>query len=333
MKISKLLNENRIIGKFVYIIFRTFHSIKNIISAKNEFKLLGDLPPKLYVPFHPNPESNLYGHIQVFKKYLDNTCNLENIHIQHGVILGDLVQDIMKKSFADTIITYSEKRKKKIQSVTSKNIIAVGPYINYAKNRLNPDRMQSLKKDYGKSLLVFPAHSSVERTRISFNHQVLIEKINEIKQKNNIKTVFVNLFYSDCNKTTINFYEKQGFIVCSAGYWLSENFLHNLRTLIELSDITMSNKMGTHIGYCLALGKPHFIFKQEYDELFVGNRSQEDKKQTEKHEYLTKLDTDKIESLFLNDDFNITQDQIDIVDEFWGNSIFHDKTKLKSLLG
>ncbi len=333
MKISKILNENLYAGKIAYLIFKTFHFAKKKISKKQHFLLLGDKKPKLYVPFHPIPESNLFGHSEILKNFINNKSDLVNLHIQHGVILGDLVQDIMKNSFASTIITYSKKRQEKIEQVTGKKVIAIGPYIRYAKNRLSKSEFADMKSKYGKTLLVFPAHSSVDRTKISFNQLQLINKINKIKEQHNVKTVFINLFYSDCDAESIGYYQSYGFEVCSAGFWLSENFVHNLKTIIELSDITMSNRMGTHIGYCLALNKPHFVFKQEHNEQFVGSRSVDDKIQTDKYEYLTNIESHKIESVFLNDDFIITKDQIDIVNEFWGNDIFYDcKTLTKALL-
>lgn len=294
--------------------------------------MLGEKTPKLYVPFHPIPESNLFGHSEILKSYINNKSDLVNLHIQHGVILGDLVQDIMKNSFASTIITYSKKRQEKLAQATGKKVIAIGPYIRYAKNRLSKSEFDDKKSKYGKTLLVFPAHSSVDRTKISFNQMQLIDKIYEIKEEHNVKTVFINLFYSDCDAESIAYYQSHGFEVCSAGFWLSENFVHNLKTIIELSDITMSNRMGTHIGYCLALNKPHYVFKQEHNEQFIGSRSVEDKIQTDKHEYLTNIESDKIESLFLNDDFVITKDQIDIVNEFWGNDIFYSPEELIQIL-
>jgi hypothetical protein len=330
MKISSIINENKFIAKFAYIIFNFFHFVN--FKRNDEFKLLGDLPPKIYIPFHPNPESNLFGHIQVFKKYINFKSDLFNIHIQHGVILGGLVQDIMKSSFANKIITYSENRKNIIKQETKKNVISVGPYIRYAFNRMSNKDFENLKSSFGKTLLVFPAHSSVDRTKISFDQLSLVSEINRIVNKHGIKTVLVNLFYSDCNKELIDYYEQYGYKVCSAGFWLSENFLPNLRTIIELSDFTMSNRVGTHIGYCLALNKPHYIYRQNHNEEFIGKKGQEDLEQTLTNEYYTKLDSDKIETPFLNENFAISAEQIKIVNEFWGNEIYYSPEEMIEIL-
>jgi hypothetical protein len=332
MKISKLFNENIIISKFVYAIFKAFHYIKTRIISKEKFNFLGDLTPKFYIPYHPIPENNLYGHIQVFKNYINNKSDLFDVHIQHGVILGRLIQNVMHNSFANKIITYSESRKYLIQNETNKSVISVGPYIRYAFSRIPIDLINKMKVQNGKTLLVFPAHSSVDRTKISFDQKCFVDKIKDIVEKYEIKTVLINLFYSDCNKESIDYYEQEGFKVCSAGYWLSENFLPNLRTLIELSDFTMSNRVGTHIGYCIALNKPHYIFNQDYKEEFIGLKGQEDLKQTLSNEYYSRIDLDKIESIFMEENFSISNEQIKIVNEFWGNDIFYSPKEMIEVL-
>lgn len=332
MKISKLFNENKTIGKVAYVIFKTYHFLKDKIGTSSEFQLLGDRPPRLYVPFHPNPESNLYGHVEVLKKYIKNKSDLFNVQVQHGVILGELVQKIMIDSYANTIVTYSEKRKIIVKEATGKKVVAIGPYIKYVNNRLSKERFETLKNEFGKTLLVFPAHSAVSRTKVNFDQSSLINKINLVKEKYGVKTVFINLYYADCTIEAINFYENIGFKVCSAGFWLSENFVPNLRTIIELSDFTMSNRVGTHVGYCIALGKPHYIFTQEHNEEFLGQKGLDDLRQTIGNEGLTEIDNQRIEAVFTEEKFVITNDQLAMVNEYWGNNIFYTPEELYNLI-
>lgn len=332
MKISKILNENKIIGQVAHYIFHLIHNIKKTFIKESEFQLSGDKLKGIYIPYHPIPESNLYGHIEILREYTKANKISSNLHIQHGVVLGNFVQKIMFDSFADKIITYSNDRKKLIEKETGKSAIAIGSYIKYAKLRLDKSQFQNMKNEMGKTLLVFPAHSSVDRTQINFDHLNLMKKINEIKKTNNIQTVLINLFYSDFKPATIELYRKEGFEVCSAGYWLSKNFLSNLRTLIELSDITMSNRVGTHVGYCLSFEKPHYIFKQEYKEDFLGEKGKEDLQQVLENEKEERRDTLEIESEFLKDDFIISNKQLEIVNKYWGNDIFYSPDELLKII-
>lgn len=328
MRISKIFNENRTIANIFYYLFRGCHSIRRKFETNRKFDWLGNKPVRFYVPYHPIPESNLYGHIEVLKKYIGYKNDLRNIHIQHGVILGKLVQKIMIDSFAPIIVTYSTKRKKIIEDKTKKKTVAIGPYIKYAKSRLSIEEFEIYKQKVGKTLLVFPAHSSADRSKIHFDIERLVKKVKEIRNLHGIKTVLINLFYSDCTKEVISFYEKEGFKVCSAGYWLSEDFLPNLRTIIELSDLTMSNRVGTHVGYSLCLGKPHYIFKQDYKEDFLGAKGNDDLLQMSGHEKDEQMDNDRIEREFLIDNFVITEGQKSIVNEFWGGDIFYSPDEL-----
>lgn len=50
---------------------------------------------------------------------------------------------------------------------------------------------------------------------------------------------------------------KKKYEVVTAGHYYDYNFLPRLRSIIETSDITMSNNLGSHLGQCIYLNK-HF---------------------------------------------------------------------------
>ena len=54
-------------------------------------------------------------------------------------------------------------------------------------------------------------------------------------------------------------YEKAGFKIVCSGYRDDIFFLGRLRSLIAISDLTVSNAIGTHVPYCLTLEKPHIL--------------------------------------------------------------------------
>jgi hypothetical protein len=75
----------------------------------------------------------------------------------------------------------------------------------------------------------------------------------------------------------------------------------------------MSNSIGTHLGYAVCMGKPHYLFRQE-----IG--------------YDIKIDI-KIDNYTINQYYNvetefcklfghysteITQEQIELVEQYWG---------------
>ena len=93
----------------------------------------------------------------------------------------------------------------------------------------------------------------------------MIKEILSIKLRYGFKTIIVCLFYKDVQRNENTEYEKNNFLVVTAGNRFDDNFLSRLKSIIKLSDMTMSNNVGSHIGYCLALGKAHYIYKQEIE--------------------------------------------------------------------
>jgi hypothetical protein len=66
-------------------------------------------------------------------------------------------------------------------------------------------------------------------------------------------------------------YQKFGIEVVTAGHAFDPLFLPRLRSLIELSDLTVSNCVGTHLGYSVSLGKPHLLVNQDIERVDSKN--------------------------------------------------------------
>ncbi len=84
--------------------------------------------------------------------------------IEHGLYFAEYVlKDECIMPCIDTIYTYSNYRKNAILKEFGKNfdkeIIMVGPYIQYADYFKSKDKLKALKSQLGKILLVFPTHS------------------------------------------------------------------------------------------------------------------------------------------------------------------------------
>lgn len=73
----------------------------------------------------------------------------------------------------------------------------------------------------------------------------------------------IYLYWKDAVLGKDKEYMDNGFTIVTAGYQSDFRFLKRLKTFIKLSDFTMSNAVGTHVGYCVVLDKPHYIFSQK----------------------------------------------------------------------
>ena len=77
----------------------------------------------------------------------------------------------------------------------------------------------------------------------------------------------------------------------------------------------MSNGIGTHIGYSVALNRPHYYFKQDM-KVELAPQVKEDEKIEQ--EYRVQFEKEVVE-LFNQYSLNITEEQKDFVRYHWGN--------------
>ena len=210
---------------------------------------------------------------------------------------------------------------------------AVGPYIAYVQSALSDHKLKLERKRLGKNLLVFPAHS-IRGLKAVYNIKSFCEKIKEISKE--YDSVRVCLFWKDVLLGTAEIYQKYGFEVVTAGHYYDPMFMPRLKSIIETSTMTMSNKLGTHIGYCIYLNKPHLILKTKVDiekidsdgniaEIELGLVQEVRKKDINK-------DVDQIYDLLSENREVITPEQYSFLDKYWGFSEVKSPKQLRKLL-
>lgn len=198
-----------------------------------------------------------YGLNYVVNKALGTTGIVDG-HIEHGVSYTGEIDGPSQK--ADIIITMSEERKEFLSSVLSgKKIIAIGPYIKYVNGIMSDSELKKYKKTLGKVLVVFPSHSTSHIIE-QFNEKRFIQEIENIRNIHQFNTVLVCIYWKDYLVTHAKIYKEQGYKICCAGHIFDPLFLRRLKSIIELSDITMGNSFGTNIGYSVCLSRPFYLF-------------------------------------------------------------------------
>ncbi len=294
------------------------------------------IAPLSYAPDEIVIDNNLYGIAYWLKRYseIDTTKSL-NAYIEHGVYFGNLVREDQKRIPVSSIITYSDVREKHLKEVRiNKEIVKVGPYIHYVDGLLSSEEKGTLKSELGKTLLVFPSHSIIG-VNARFDEDEFIKKIEEVAV--NFDTVLVSLYWVDATKRElVKQYEKRGYKIVTSGHRFDLNFLSRQRTLIELSDYTMSNSVGTHIGYCVYLNKPHYVFKQEVEKLAGTPALQQhfDKVRNDEQLFTEEQEKQEVERAFsfFDSTFGITEEQRKVVDKYWGIEYIRTPQVLKNML-
>ncbi len=273
--------------------------------------------------------NSYYGIGQKLREYSGYTRPI-NACSEHGVYFGDYIDEKeMVKSGLNGLITFSAKRKAFLDDKADVPVHAIGPYIHYAHLLLTDEEIEAKKKELGRTLLFFPDHS-VDRVETEFDTGSLISEIKEFARENGFKTVMVSLFYKDIQIGRAKEYEDEGFIVVTNGYRMDPHFLDRQKTFITLADYTASNAVGTHVGYCVHLGKGHLIFDQEIKynaytqaEMAAVPEASNDKVQRDRAE---------VKSYFIKYSPEITDDQRRIVNKYWGLDCVRTPNEMMSLL-
>lgn len=265
----------------------------------------------------------LYGNNIAIKAALKNNYP-KDLLIEHGYYFGDYV--LLKTLMYKNVVTFSEKRVESINNFLQKNgykkkkitVITVGPYINYAEGLMTERQKAELKKNFGKILLVFPCHS-IEGVIYEFNIKDFIDEIERIKMLDNFNSVFICMYWKDIlDNRYVEYYKERGYKIVTAGHRNDPYFLGRLKDIIDLSDVTMSNSLGTHIGYCLARNKPHYIYNQE--PFIKGARVELEFRQRNNDIYRNSLMLEKKEILdaFATYCNVITEKQVAVFEKYWG---------------
>lgn len=274
----------------------------------------------LFAPFTSeiHEPNDWYGHAKIFKQFLGLPENHQfKFIIEHGLHLVEDILSIELETDLPSFVTYSDFRAQIIKKY-SKVPFCVGPFINYASSSLSIEEILSEKKRLGKSILVFPSHSSGD---LDFHYNIteFCKKVKKIGKKYN--SIRVCLYWKEAQAEHAKYYNSFGFECVTAGHILDPLFLPRLKSIIEISDLTISNVAGNHVGYSIFMNKPHIILPQIHQ---INGRKSEKKLLEEA--WWKSPSYQAIVKEFTNISDKITPRQRSLVNYYWGV----DKIKTKN---
>lgn len=225
------------------------HKIQDYLDAYDLDRSRPHLSPELHKP------NDYYGHMHHLRQYAQENdavdCTLEHGFGSPASMIWEVDQ---KAPFASHWVM-SEQRVAKILARTPKWSIAIGPYLHYAPAALDEDNFAKEKKRLGRSLLVFPAHST-HFNRVQFDAQRFIGKIKEISQ--NYDTVRLCLYWADLDGSFAEICQSEGWEIVCAGHIYDTHFLPRLKSLLSLSEGIVYNTFGTQVAYAAMMNKAQF---------------------------------------------------------------------------
>lgn len=220
-------------------------------------------------------ESLFYGHLKSLVNYAgesyDSGSRLLLPNIEHGIAWVQRVPANVLQPYVHCTVSQGAYRTEAIHAARSwLPHYKVGPYIHYAEPIYSHQTMLSLKKELGRTLLVFPAHT-YELSHVDFAKESFVDSVFD-KYAGDFDTIMVSAYWHDADDDLFEQFEKRGAKVVSSGMRGDFDFIRRLKTIISLSDKAIGNALGTNIGYCECLGVPFEMFYAESTSIDdVGN--------------------------------------------------------------
>lgn len=207
-------------------------------------------------------EGALYGHRNAFFEYAGLQGKKQNYllpYFEHGVNWQNQIFPAFNQQSNHSFVLQGGYKNELIHSVRKDALVYnIGPYVLYAKPYYTDERIQEIKKRYGRIMLVYPLHT-YEGADAEFDRHVFVKTVMD-RFKNEFDTIMISVYWNDVDDPMYKEFASEGALLVSAGYRGDLQFISRLRTIIEIADGTSGNHIGTHIGYCMALRKPHIIF-------------------------------------------------------------------------
>lgn len=208
-------------------------------------------------------ESLYYGHLQAFLDY-GKLCGKDAFHmpvITHGVLFDDNIQ-ISDRCFIHQGRHHLPLVHKERPYVP---IFAAGPYVHYARPFWDADTTSRIKQEWGRTLLIVP-HHTIEWQKAQYDCGEFVNRV-IAKYGKDCNTIAACLYWNDFDGKIYEACRSAGVRILSAGFRFDGHFINRLRTILELSDLVVSNSISTHVGYSLQMNKP---FVYEHSDLDVA---------------------------------------------------------------
>lgn len=296
------------------------------LSPSNLAEICADIPVEKYYTSEIVAFNDFYGNAEQIKRFLNLPSQYHlKAAIQHGNQYGQAYWDAEIKNSLPVNLAWSEHIYSTWRKYTTKKIYKIGAPFFYTQSLFPADVIKHERARLGKNLLVFPAHSMSDST-LSFAIEPWLERIRT--NSKGFESVRICIYWKDYLLGKHKPYLEAGYECVSAGHLFDYNFLPRLRFLLEVCDATMSNRIGSFLGYSLFLGKTHKYIDQEID----ISDSPSGCVREEEAAWRNDPGVQKIMDCFSTQNFTITNEQIAALEPYFGFSEMKSKAKLFKII-
>jgi SAM-dependent methyltransferase len=185
--------------------------------------------------------------------------------VEHGFIFPLAFNDLPtpeRESSLPLMGVTSRLRIPFAEANSHKLCFALGPLNAYSKCSFPPEALAFLRRCSGRTLLVFPTHSTTS-SEIEFDLEGMIEQIEE--KRKHFDTVRFCIYWADLLKSSpwVRKLAEHGNLVTVGHPW-DPSFQENLRSHLDMADVVASNSGVSAIGYAAHLGKPIWLLSGDW---------------------------------------------------------------------
>lgn len=318
----------------VIIMIQIKKKIKNYLGYKlvelkwssNVFDYYSNARQKWYTSFCRSLQST-YGLRYLLEKYGGYKKHL-NIEVEHfpGTYQLKNISEY-KDNDACALFVCSNNRAEFLKKYTNKLIFDIGPSIAYAKNIYSDFELRAIKRVLGKTLCIYPTHS-LSSTEWEKKDAEFIKYVKQIRDQYNYDTVLVSMYYVGINRGEHIKYQKEGFVIVSAGHSLNFDFNDLMRTIIQLSDYVVFQSYASAVGYCIYFNVPLTLYKQDEMKYIVDKGSEREAVSEEKvNDILIQL-----YNTFSNYDESISEAKRDLCNNIYGYESIKSQSEILNIL-
>lgn len=273
-------------------------------------------------------ESLLYGHINEMFNYAKLSTNdfFYFPIMEHGIEFNNIVNANHPCRIFQGEYLQKDWNRINVGVPTFK----VGPYINYARPMYSTTEHDLLKKQLGKTLLVFPFHS-YELADIKNENYDFINLVMDMLAKN-FDNVLVCAYWTDVDDEIYCRFKERGAKIVSAGFRGDANFIRRLRTLMDLSDCVIGNALGTFLGYSVARKKRVLLYKDQIITTIKDIEITKDMRHT-----FNAVETEFVNNFsnletIMEDGIKYSYEQLNLCNKYWGTESLRTPEEISSIL-
>ncbi len=203
-----------------------------------------------------------YGCAYTYREYA-KYAGIVNACSEHAPLFDTLNNFDFEKIDAPFYFVLSDQRASFIQNKISVPVFSIGPSIAYANCLYDEFDINIIKRELGKTLVIYPVHDGEESCCSSEKSREFISYVKLVKEKYAYDTVLVSMYYVDIERGRHFAYEKEGFIIVTAGRKDNYDFNVCMKTILRLADYVITEGVVSAIGYCTYMNIPVTVYPKK----------------------------------------------------------------------